>query len=512
MDSNQNHAPEAVQLGAHGAELHDSENRLNEAFRQAQANLLRYQDLFDFAPDAYLVTDAKAIIQEANHAAVELFRIRKEFLVGKPLLFCVAVRDRREFTANLVHLTRTVGSQLQWEMCVGSNRQAPVCVLVTATTVRSFEHPVSFRWLLKDISHRRHLEQQLLAERDFSDTLVDLATAGILVLNSAGRIVRVNSYLCELTGTWRGELIDRTFADLLLPQDQWSAQHALDQLVVGNARALGSHRLLRKTGPPRILAWSARFLPDHECDTKHILIIGNDVTDLHEAQQRALQAERPAGIGQMAAGLAHESRNCLQRSQACLEMLAHRLRGQPQALQLLVRTQRAQDDLQRLFEGVREYASPIHLEMQRCQLADVWRQAWEDLAPVRVDANACLVEETTGVNLECLASPYRLKQVFRNLFENALAAGASRIAVRCTPAQLDERPALEVAVQDNGTGFSPEERRRAFADFFTTKVHGTGLGLAICKRILEAHGGRIVLSEPAGPGAVIVLKLPRRVP
>src|SRR5205807_769541 len=98
----------------------------------------------------------------------------------------------------------------------------------------------------------------------------------------------------------------------------------------------------------------------------------NDVTDLQVAQQRAVQTERLAAIGQMAAGLAHESRNCLQRSQACLTILGLRLADRPEALKLLGRAQKAQDDLHRLYEEVREYAAPLRLEMQRCQLADVW--------------------------------------------------------------------------------------------------------------------------------------------
>src|SRR5262249_17356732 len=64
--------------------------------------------------------------------------------------------------------------------------------------------------------------------------------------------------------------------------------------------------------------------------------------NLKEAQQKALQAERLAAIGQMVAGLAHESRNALQRSEACLERLSWRLQDQPDALDLVRRVQKAQ--------------------------------------------------------------------------------------------------------------------------------------------------------------------------
>ncbi len=92
-----------------------------------------------------------------------------------------------------------------------------------------------------------------------------------------------------------------------------------------------------------------------------MLAIGHDLTALEEAQQRALQAERLAAIGEMVAGLSHESRNALHRSQVCLEMLTFEVEDRPEALQLIARLQAAQDDLYRVFEDVRTYAAPIAL-------------------------------------------------------------------------------------------------------------------------------------------------------
>jgi signal transduction histidine kinase len=233
--------------------------------------------------------------------------------------------------------------------------------------------------------------------------------------------------------------------------------------------------------------------------------------EMELAQQRALQAERLAAIGQMVAGLAHESRNALQRSQACLERLAWAVHDRPDALDLIGRIQRAQDDLTRLYEDVRLYAAPIHLEPKACDLGSVWREAWDHLEPAWRGRDAALHERADG-DPEIIADPFRLGQAFRNFFDNALAACPDPVVVevRTEPARLEDRPALRVAVCDNGPGFGPADRARLFEPFFTTKTKGTGLGLAIARRIVEAHGGRIGLGE--GPGAEIVLTLPRRPP
>jgi signal transduction histidine kinase len=234
--------------------------------------------------------------------------------------------------------------------------------------------------------------------------------------------------------------------------------------------------------------------------------------ELREAQDKALQAERLAAVGQMAAGLVHEGRNALQRGQACLEMLALRVQDRPEALDLLRRVQKAQDDLHRLYEDVREYAAPIHLDSRPCDLAEIWREAWNDLAALHAGRGAALREEAGGVDLRCLADPPRLRQVFRNLLENALAAGGDpvEVLIRCSPAELGGGPGVRVAVGDNGPGFTEEQRRRAFEPFYTTRVRGTGLGLAVCKRIVEAHGGRIAVGAGPVPGAEVVVTLPRR--
>jgi signal transduction histidine kinase len=193
------------------------------------------------------------------------------------------------------------------------------------------------------------------------------------------------------------------------------------------------------------------------------------VTQLQEAQEHALQAERLAAIGQVAAGLAHESRNALQRSQACLSILNLRLKGQPEALDLLDRAQKAQDDLHRLFDGVRAYAAPIRLEPAPCNLADIWREARDELTPLEKRV-LDLREETGGADLRCAADPFHLKRVFRNVLENALAAAPEPvgIVITCTAAQLRGKEAVRVSVRDNGPGFPSDHRDKLFEPFFTT--------------------------------------------
>jgi signal transduction histidine kinase len=235
-----------------------------------------------------------------------------------------------------------------------------------------------------------------------------------------------------------------------------------------------------------------------------------DKEALKQTQERLLQSERLAAIGQMMTGLAHESRNALQRSQACLEMLALEVREQPSALDLVARVQKAQDHLHQLYEEVRDYAAPIRLNCDSHELRSIVDETWEHLAAERGTRDARLEFDNGDDHPTCQVDRFALGQVFRNILENSLSACSDpvRITVRFRSCELNGQTALETSLADNGPGLAAATRARIFEPFFTTKTRGTGLGMAIAMRIVEAHGGQIAVAERVGPGAEIVVTLP----
>ena len=346
-------------------------------------------------------------------------------------------------------------------------------------------------------------------------TLVEAAPCLILILRPDGTVAYFNEFAEQLTGYAAAEVRGKDYVSLFLP-DEWRAAVA-EQVrgVLAGVPGRGQENPLRcrHDACPCWVVWNTRLLPDHEGGPA-VLMVGQDISALKHAQEQALQSARLAAIGQMMTGLAHESGNALARSQACLEMLALEVQDRPEALDLIRRVQKAQDHLRQLYEEVRGYAAPLRLEREAWDVSGIWRQAWANLGVQRQGRDAALREETAGVDLRCPVDHFRLEQVFRNVFENALAAcrDPARLTVACADAELDGRPALRVAVRDNGPGLSPEQRLRIFDPFYTTKTKGTGLGMAIAKRILDAHGGQIAVGDAAGPGAEILLLLPRDVP
>ena len=233
---------------------------------------------------------------------------------------------------------------------------------------------------------------------------------------------------------------------------------------------------------------------------------------MEEEHAKLLQAERLAAIGQTVTGLAHESRNAFQRTHACLDMLAEEVKDRPEALRLVGRIGDTQDHIHQLYEEVREYAGPVQVRRAPVSLSEVVRGAWDRLDQVRQSRTAHLTEESLAEasRLVCVVDAFALEQVFRNIFENALAACQHPVAIQVTYREsfLETRPAIQVSVTDNGPGLGAEQRARIFEPFYTTKTRGTGLGMAIARRLVEAHGGTIEVG-PREKGAEILVTVPR---
>ncbi|MCI0574463.1 MAG: ATP-binding protein [Myxococcaceae bacterium] len=222
-------------------------------------------------------------------------------------------------------------------------------------------------------------------------------------------------------------------------------------------------------------------------------------------QEKLVHSERLAGIGRLAAGVAHELNNPLGVILGYVRLL-ERKADTALAEDLKVVEEEAVR-CQEIVEGLLDLSRPLAVVGEAVdlrQLVDevvsrLQESAQHPLPPVTVEGQG-VVE----------GHPQRLRQVVTNLVENATEAAGPGGRVTIGIGLHVER-GITVSVRDTGPGLPPEANERLFEPFFTTKASGTGLGLAVSQAIAQAHGGSIEARTLPEGGAEFSLHLPVRV-
>jgi PAS domain S-box-containing protein len=356
------------------------------------------------------------------------------------------------------------------------------------------------------------------------------AVDAIITIDIMGHMHSVNPAACRMFGFSPEEMLGRNIS-MLMPEP-YRSEH--DQYL-SNYKQTGKRTIIGIGRRVRGRRSSGEEFPIHLAVSEfqvgsRVYFTGmiRDLSELDHVQKQLLQSERLAAIGQMVTGLAHESRNALQRAQACLDMLSLDLEHVPDQLDLARRAATALQQLHRLYEEVRGYAAPIHLEFRRCRLSTIWRKEWDHLERSREGTRISLCEENTPLTESpegpsegstrgdsapdvCEVDVHRMEQVFRNILENAIHAchNDGKVTIHCFAAQLEGQPAVQLTISDTGSGLSEEAAAQIFEPFFTTKQKGTGLGMAIVHRIISAHDGQISAAPKLSGGTEIRILLPR---
>ncbi|MEZ6089783.1 MAG: protoglobin domain-containing protein [Pirellulaceae bacterium] len=369
--------------------------------------------------------------------------------------------------------------------------------------------------LIQDAYYAESVATRLQHERDFAEAIIGTTEAIVLLVDLTGKILRGNTFVARLVADSRQLPPEIVSIDDLIPiDDHQVVKDLLLQACVEQPSGPVVTRLVDVRQRERTVRWFARTVKSRDAinyasSTPARLLVGHDITDLSEAQRKAVQQERLAAIGQTMTGLAHESRNAFQRSQASLETLALEVSDKPDAVALIERIQRAHDHLLHLYEEVLQFAKPVRLDLQRHHLVEIMKRTWQHICEAtnsKPDTLKLTVSETLPT---ILCDTFATEQILRNLIENALAVSPvdAPIEVSLRETWQGDTKAVRVQIRDFGPGVKEAFKEQIFEPFFSTRPRGTGLGLPISRRLAEAHGGSLDLI-PAEPGAIAVLTLP----
>jgi len=350
--------------------------------------------------------------------------------------------------------------------------------------------------------------QELRQKQEINAGIINSATDAIITINEDHVIVGFNHGAEQMFGYTRAEALGQDLTIVIPPP--YRAEHRAyvrRYVATREARMIGKHvRLtaLRRDG--REFPMSISFSVAEIRDNLYFTGIIRDVTEYKELEERVLQSERLAAVGNTVTHIAHEIKNPLLIIGGFARQLLRTPNLDEKSGRKLTMIAEEVSHLEEMVAEMRDFVRRPPAQKHSGQILDTLREALE-LFHDTFEEHQVTVRQIEETPLPPLAfDPRQVRQVFVNLLKNALEAMPQGGEITIKSRVWDT--SAEISFADTGEGMSPEVADNIFQPYFTTKEKGTGLGLAICQSIIQEHGGSISVDSTPGRGTAFIMRLP----
>jgi len=330
----------------------------------------------------------------------------------------------------------------------------------------------------RDITERREREQQLRQYEKIYDTIDD----GLYVVDEEGQFVMVNKAYAEMFGYDREELLGEPVS-MIVDKDTAEQVQQLEAAMRHDSADTQTIEAELPTSDGDHLSLEAKLalLPVSD-EREHRVGVVRNITERKEREQQ-LQRQNER-LNEFAGVVSHDLRNPLRVADGQLELAAQECDSKH-----LEHASKALDRMEDLIEDLLTLAHEGEAvsDLKSVNLAAIAEDCW---ATVQT-GDATL---TTCADCDIYADESRLKQVLENLVRNTAEHGGDGVSMAI--GELDDG----FYIEDDGPGIPEDKRDEVFDAGFSTNQEGTGFGLSIVKRIVEAHGWEICITESSGDG------------
>jgi two-component system sensor kinase FixL len=462
--------------------------------------------IVESSDDAIIGESLDGTILTWNRGAERLYGYTAQDVAGRSIAVLFP-EDRGDELADLLARIRT-GQRVQHYETVRLTKdghRVDVSLTVSPITNASAQI-VGAATIARDITERKQVELALQASELRWRSVVASAVDGIVTIDARGRIESFNPAAERLFGYDEAELIGRSVSILMpAPHRDQHDSYLAQYLATGVAKIIGKGREvtgLRRDGTQFPLHLSVGEMVSG--GTRRFTGILHDLTARVRMEQQLQEQSALAGLGEMAAIIAHEVKNPLAGIRGAVQVIGGRLPAGSRDAEVAKEIVTRIDGLNGLVQDLLLFARPPRPHLQRLDLEALVRSTASllggdpALAGVRVDVE--------GAAAPLLADPELLKIVFTNVLVNSAHAmhgtGVLHVSLRSTDAHC------QLTFHDSGPGIPSDIRDQVLTPFFTTKPGGTGLGLPIAKRLIEAHGGSLAIDCPSTGGTTVIVRLP----
>jgi PAS domain S-box-containing protein len=501
-------------------ELKKMEARLRETNRRFEMFLMS-------AMEGITIVDQFENILFANRAFAEMLGYEERELQGMNLRNFVDEEGGRKISEETA--ARKKGIVGRYELTLYRKDGKPRFVQVSASPLWNEDGSYAGALaIIMDITERRKMEIALKESEEKFRNIFENAYDGLIYLDQYGKILDVNRKTVEVLGCGKEEIVGKHFTELhVIPRGELRKVIDAFSGALKGKTSFASFKVVGGDGKERLLESSASVLKVGD-KISGVLVIARDVTEreqmrekleeysrrlealveertrqLKEAQERLLQAERLAAIGQVAAMVGHDLRNPLTSISGATYYLKKKL------WRIMDATARK---MLRIVEKDVEYANNVIADLLdyskeiKLNFAETTPKALliEALSTLKVPKKIVIADKTTDDPI--IVDKDKMKRVFVNIIKNAVAAMPK--GGKLTISSRKSNGTVEISFTDTGVGMSKEVLEKLWTPFFTTKAKGLGLGLPICKRIVEAHNGKIAVKSVLNKGTTFTVTVP----
>ena len=369
--------------------------------------------------------------------------------------------------------------------------------------------------IILEISARKSLQEETALRKVIQQAATewqltfDTVESPILLLDSRGRIRRLNRAARDLAGLSYIECRGRLLREIQSLEPWLAAQQLIGEVLESRGRG-PLHRLTSSDSRNWELTatLSPRFVDER------IVLIMQDATRIVELEDSLRRGEKLAAMGALVGGVAHEVRNPLFGVSATLDAMKATF-AESEVLRPYLYGLRSQvDRMTDLMNGLLEYGRSATVERSLGRLEEVIAQAAADCGPLATQVRVEVAQQLDLDGLVLNMNREGLVTLFSNLLSNALqhSPPGSRVRIEAAADEEGGERWVECVVRDSGSGFGEEALARACEPFFSRRAGGMGLGLAIVERIVDDHGGKLVMGNLPEGGAEVRVRLPAETP
>jgi len=352
--------------------------------------------------------------------------------------------------------------------------------------------------------------EQVVVERDHALAeserrfrgVVEHAAEAICLIDRRSRFTEINPMACSLLGKERSALIHMRVADFLDP-----AEHRRLRREV--AAALRRHTNLQLTCT--VTGANGEHIPLEISASRlqgQLLVLAKDVREKRLLEEQLRRSDRLHAIAQLATGLVHEIRNPLTGIAAALHHWQRQGHDPPERQEMTGRMLHEIDRLEHLLRDLLNFANPRPQRRQSVRVVELFTQVRSLIEPQIIDRNVSFSFQVDPEELTFDVDSHQIEQVLLNLCLNALHAVANEGEVDLRAFRSGDHVVVEV--KDTGSGIAMADLEHIFDPFFSTKgsTGSSGLGLSVVQRIIQDHGGEILVNSDPPHGTTFTLLIP----